>query len=70
MTITSKQELTPEMIKAIEKRPIFWSNTRSYHWFFDFEFNGLWISSKHINNELTEIDVEVFDPKQEKQICQ
>ena len=63
MAITSKQPLTPEMIEAIEKRPIYWSDDRLCHWFFDFEVDGKWISAKHINNELTEIDVKIFDPK-------
>lgn len=62
MTITSKQELTPEMIEAIKEQTIFWSDGRMCHWFFDFKCEGLWISSIHINNELTEIDVDIFDP--------
>lgn len=61
MKITSRQPLTPEMIEAIKSHTIFWSDDRLCHWFFDFKFQGKWISSRRINNELTEIEVEVYD---------
>lgn len=63
MTITCKNyELTPDMIDEIKKQTIYWSDDRLCHWFFDFKFQDKWISSKHINNELTEIEVEIYDP--------
>lgn len=60
MTIKSKQSLTPEMIEAIKTQPIYWSDGRMCHWFFDFKIDGKWISSKFINDELNEIYVEIF----------
>jgi hypothetical protein len=60
MTIKSEQPLTPKMIEAIKNQPIFWSDGRMCHWFFDFKINGKWITSKFIDNELNEIYVQVF----------
>lgn len=60
MKITSKQKLSPKMIEEIKKQRIFWSDDRRCHFFFDFKCQGKWISSVKINNELTEIEVEVF----------
>lgn len=60
MVIKSKQSLTPEMIGAIKNQPIYWSDGKMCHWFFDFKIDGKWISSKFINNDLNEINVEVF----------
>ena len=61
MRVTSKQPLTPEMIEAIKNQIIFWSDDRLCHWFFNFKFQDKWISSIRINNELTEIEVEVLN---------
>lgn len=43
------------------KQPVFFNDTSSRHWFFDFKVRGLWISAVNINNELTEFDTEVFN---------
>ena len=65
MKVTSKQQLTEHMIEEIQKQIIWWSDDRMCHWFFDFTCEGKWISVKHINNELTECDVEIYDPKED-----
>lgn len=60
MKIISQYKLTPTMIEAIKDQHFYWSDRFYYHWFFDFKIEGKWISSKYINNELTEIEVTVF----------
>ena len=61
MVIISEQEITSEMIEAIENQPIYWSDDRRCHWFFDFKFDEKWVSSKYINNELTQIHVTIYE---------
>ena len=61
--ITSKQEdkLTDEIKEEIQKQQIWWSDDRLCHWFFDFMVDNVWVSVKHINNELTECVVELWN---------
>ena len=54
------QEIHAEIMREVKNQTIFWSDDRNEHWFFDFQFGGYWISSKRINNELTEIAIDVF----------
>lgn len=52
----------PAFIRArVLEQPVFFNDTLSRHWFFDFKVRDLWISSITINNELTEFNVEVFN---------
>jgi len=62
-TLKDDQELTEHMKEEIMKQRIFWSDDRMCHWFFDFKCDGFWISSWSINNELTEVCVDIFNPK-------
>jgi len=61
--ITSKQKdkLTDEIKEEIQKRQIWWSDDRLCHWFFDFKVGDVWVSVKHINNELTECVVDLWE---------
>jgi hypothetical protein len=59
----SNAELTDKMVKEINEQTIYWSDDRNCHWFFDFQVDGIWISQTHINNELTECTVELYDRK-------
>ena len=43
------------------EQPVFFNDTSSRHWFFDFKVDGIWISSRRINNELTEFGIDVFN---------
>ena len=43
------------------EQPVFFNDTSSRHWFFDFKVQDIWISAVNINNELTEFTVEVFN---------
>jgi len=52
--------LTKEIMDEINKQAIFWSDDRMCHWFFDFQYEGLWVSAWNINNELTECCVDLF----------
>jgi len=52
--------LHKEIISEVRKQPIFWSDDRNEHWFFDFKHNGYWVSGKRINNELTEVVIDIF----------
>jgi len=61
MIITSNTPITPEMKEAIQKQRIYWYDQKCYHYFFDFKFKDKWISCKHINNELTSINVTVYE---------
>ncbi len=49
--------LTQKIIDSIQTQPIFWSDDRCEHWFFDYSLDGVWISSTSINNELTQCEV-------------
>jgi hypothetical protein len=62
MLVTRKddQPVSPELDKAVNAQIIYWSDDRLCHWFFDFQFNGQWISSCFINNELTQCVIDVF----------
>ena len=51
-----------ELVEAVQQQPIFWSDGRLCHWFFDFKFKGRWISCWQINNELTECVIDIFTP--------
>ncbi len=62
----SNAELTDQMVKEINEQQIWWSDDRCCHWFFDFTVDGVWISQTHINNELTECTVELYDPEVEE----
>ena len=64
-TLKPDQVLTEHMKEEIQKQIIFWSDDRLCHWFFDFKCDGFWISSWSINNELTEIVVNIFNPKED-----
>ena len=63
MIVTSKQsdKLTNKIIEDVNKQQIWWSDDRCCHWFFDFKVNGVWVSVKHLNNELTHCEVNLFD---------
>jgi hypothetical protein len=64
MIVTSKntdRTLTPEIVENVLQQKIFWSDDRLCHWFFDFKCQGKWISCWYINNELTQIVVDVFE---------
>ena len=52
--------LTKEIIDAVNKQTIFWSDDRCTHWFFDFKVGDLWVSAWSINNELTECIVDIY----------
>lgn len=61
MKVTTREgNITPEIIDQIREQPIYWSDDRNEHWFFDFKINDKWVSSVRINNELTEIIVDVL----------
>ena len=45
--------------KVVEQN-LFFCDRGSYHWFFDFKIEDMWVSSIRINNELTKFSVEVF----------
>jgi hypothetical protein len=52
----------PSFIRdRVLEQPVFFNDTSSRHWFFDFKIGDLWISSITINNELTEFNTEVFN---------
>lgn len=52
----------PSFIRdRVLEQPVFFNDTSSRHWFFDFKVRGLWISAVNINNELTEFTMEVFN---------
>ncbi len=59
----SNAELTQRMIDAIQEQQLFFNDLDCYHWFFDFQVDGIWISSTAINNELTECTVDLYNPK-------
>lgn len=52
--------LTKEIVDAVKNQVIFWSDDRNEHYFFDFKVGGVWVSSVKINNELTEVVVDIF----------
>lgn len=61
MKVTAREgSLTPEIIDQVQEQSIYWSDDRNEHWFFDFKVNDKWVSSVSINNELTEIIVDVI----------
>lgn len=55
-------EIVPDHLQMeILTQDIFFSDKDSRHWFFDFKLtDGRWCSCLEINNELTEIKVEIF----------
>ena len=53
--------LTPEIIESINNQTIYWSDDRCEHWIFDYSLDGVWISSKIINNDLTLCVVELWE---------
>jgi len=58
--IKAKQgKLTNEIIESVQNQDIFWSDDRNEHYFFDFKFKDRWVSSVKINNELTEILINI-----------
>ena len=60
MKVTARNgNLNNEIIKSVQEQPIYWSDDRNEHWFFDFKLNGKWVSSVEINNELTECKIDV-----------
>lgn len=40
--------------------PIYFSDAGLYHWFFDHKIDGIWIESVNINNEITELQINLF----------
>lgn len=61
MQVTARRGiLTPEIAQKVKEQPIFWSDDRNEHYFFDFKEGENWVSSVRINNELTQATVDVF----------
>lgn len=58
--ICKDQKLSKELKAVIRKQPIYWSDLRLCHYIFDFKYNDVWVSSKRINNELTEMEIELI----------
>ncbi len=52
--------VTEEIAQAVIRQTIYWNDSRLEHWFFDFKVGDKWISSRNINNELTEFLVEIY----------
>lgn len=46
--------VTGSLRDAILSKPIFWSDDRLKHWFFDFKFKDTWVSCHSMNNELSQ----------------
>jgi hypothetical protein len=68
VTNSTDENLTSEDIKlAIEKRNpnIYWSDRDFYHYIMDFSFdkNGkkYWIESKHIENDFSKFELNVYE---------
>ena len=41
--------------------PIYWNDSDFYHWFFDFQINGVWVEGWEIKNDFSEITVNLFN---------
>ena len=37
------------LVDSVESQPIAHNDLESYHWFFDFQFNGFWVSGGKFN---------------------
>lgn len=62
-TVKGQEDLiSPDIIKQVQEQAIFWSDYRNEHWFFDFKVGKTWVSSKSINNELTECIIDLYKP--------
>ena len=61
MKITTKSPclLTSDIVQKIKEQPIYFNGLDNYYWFFDFKYQGAWISSVSINSALNEIEVEI-----------
>ena len=40
-------------------KPIYWSDDRNCHWFFDYKIGEVWVSCRNIDEDLN-IEVELF----------
>lgn len=52
-----------ELIRAVESKKIYHNDLESYHWFFDFEFNGFWVSGGQfhwLDKKRTKITLELY----------
>jgi hypothetical protein len=56
----STNEITNQIKKEVLKQSIIWSDDLNAHYIFDFKCLGYWIESTKINNELTEIEINIF----------
>lgn len=58
----SSPEITQQILNEVSNQPIYWSDDRNEHWMFDFKCFGYWVEANKINNELTEISINIFKP--------
>lgn len=53
-------EKTDSILQAVKKQDICWSDDRNEHFIMDFKHDGKWVSSVSINNELTEMVIDIL----------
>ena len=56
----STPEITEQILEQVVNEHIYWSDDRNEHWIFDFNCCGYWVESVKINNELTEMSINIF----------
>ncbi len=53
--------VTPEIAEAVSNVEIYWNDLKSEHYFYDFKVGNKWISSRVIDNELTNFLIEIYE---------
>jgi hypothetical protein len=51
---------TDSILQSVKEQDIFWSDGRDCHFIMDYKHDGKWISSVCINNELTEMTIDII----------